>query len=65
MTGEEMERAIQSLIDRHAKVSRGIAGLKANQEQTAAKLELLAQKVAPSRARRRIIDERGDSRLMS
>jgi uncharacterized coiled-coil protein SlyX len=51
MTGEEMERAIQSLIDRHAKVSRVIAGLKANQEQTAAKLELLAQKVARLEAR--------------
>ena len=53
MTGEEMERAIQGLIDRQAKVSAGIAGLKAAQEQTAAKLELLAQKVARLSARRK------------
>ncbi|HYV07570.1 MAG TPA: hypothetical protein VFB82_23445 [Blastocatellia bacterium] len=53
MTGEEMERAIQALIDRHAKVSKGIAGLKADQEHTAAKLELLAQRVARLEARRK------------
>lgn len=46
MTGEEMERAIQGLIERHVKLSAGIEDLKAAQEQTAAKLESLAQEVA-------------------
>jgi predicted nucleic acid-binding Zn-ribbon protein len=51
MTGEEMERAIQALIERHAKVSAGIVGLKAAQERTSANLEALAQRVARMEAR--------------
>ena len=46
MTGEEMERAIQFLIENHAKVSTGIEGLKDAQEGTAANLQLLAESVS-------------------
>ena len=42
MTGEEMERAIQSLIERHSRVSRDIEGLKESQERTAAKIASLS-----------------------
>ena len=51
MTGEEMERAIQGLIERQVKLSAGIEDLKAAQEQTAEKLESLAQRVARLGAR--------------
>ena len=34
MTGEEMERAIQFLIEHHANVSAGIEGLKESQERS-------------------------------
>lgn len=51
MTGEEMERAIQGLIERHVRLRAGIEDLKAAQQQTAAKLESLAQKVARLGAR--------------
>ncbi|HSB11287.1 MAG TPA: hypothetical protein VLM38_17505 [Blastocatellia bacterium] len=46
MTGEEMERAIQFLIEHHARVSTDIEGLKEAQEKTATNLEALAQTVA-------------------
>jgi len=46
MTGEEMERAIQFLIEHHAKVSTDIESLKEAQERTAANLESLAQSVS-------------------
>jgi len=41
MTGEEMERAIQFLIEHHANVGAGIEGLKEAQERTAANLDTL------------------------
>ena len=41
MTGEEMERAIQFLIEHHATVSAGIEGLKESQEKTVANLDRL------------------------
>ena len=46
MTGEEMERAIQFLLEHHAKVSTDIEGLKEAQEKTTTNLESLAQTVA-------------------
>lgn len=46
MTGEEMERAIQFLIEHHARVSTDIESLKEAQERTAANLESLAQSVS-------------------
>lgn len=46
MTGEEMERTIQFLIEHHAKVSTDIEGLKEAQERTAANLESLAESVS-------------------
>ena len=46
MTGEEMERAIQFLIEHHANVSAGIEGLKEAQEKTAANLDTLTGIVA-------------------
>ena len=46
MTGEEMERAIQFLIEHHAKVSTDIEGLKEAQERTAANIDSLAQSVS-------------------
>jgi len=45
MTGEEMERAIQFLIEHHAKVSTGIEGLKEAQERTTANIESLTRTV--------------------
>ena len=39
MTGEEMERAIESLINHHAKVSSDIEGLKDAQIRTAKQAE--------------------------
>lgn len=41
MTGEEMERAIQFLIEHHANVSTEIEGLTAAQATTAANIESL------------------------
>ncbi len=41
MTGDEMERAIQFLIEHHAKVSSEIEGLKEAQERTAANIDSL------------------------
>lgn len=41
MTGEEMERAIQFLINHHANVSAEIDGLKETQERTAANIDSL------------------------
>jgi hypothetical protein len=38
MTGEEMERAIQFLIEHHARVSTDIGGLKEAQERTVVEL---------------------------
>ena len=46
MTGEEMERAIQFLIEHHAKVSTDIKGLKEAQEGTAANIASLAESVS-------------------
>ncbi|HLF83208.1 MAG TPA: hypothetical protein VI837_03440 [Blastocatellia bacterium] len=46
MTGEEMERAIQFLINHHAKVSTDIEGLKEAQMRTAANIAALAETVA-------------------
>jgi predicted nucleic acid-binding Zn-ribbon protein len=46
MTGEEMERAIQFLIEHHAKVSTDIEGLKEAQQKTAANLDSLAETVS-------------------
>jgi predicted nucleic acid-binding Zn-ribbon protein len=53
MTGEEMERAIQFLIEHHARsstnidrVSADIEGLKDAQERTAANLASLAESVS-------------------
>lgn len=45
MTGEEMERAIQFLIEHHARVSTDIAGLKEAQERTTANIEALTRTV--------------------
>ena len=46
MTGEEMERAIQFLIEHHAKVSTDIEGLKEAQEKTTANLVLLSENIS-------------------
>lgn len=46
MTGEEMERAMQFLIEHHARMSTDIERLKETQERTATNLESLAQSVA-------------------
>jgi hypothetical protein len=46
MTGEEMERAIQFLIEHHARVSTDIEGLKEAQESTAATIASLAESVS-------------------
>jgi chromosome segregation ATPase len=45
MTGEEMERAIQFLIEHHARVSTDIEGLKEAQERTTANIEALTRTV--------------------
>jgi hypothetical protein len=45
MTGEEMERAIQFLINHHAKVSSDIEGLKEAQKSTAANIAALTETV--------------------
>lgn len=45
MTGEEMERGIQFLIEHHAKVSTDIGGLKEAQERTTANIEALTRTV--------------------
>ena len=46
MTGEEMEKAIQYLIEHHAKVSMDIEGLKEAQQATAAIVSSLAESVS-------------------
>ena len=46
MTGEEMERAIQFLIEHHARVSTDIEGLKEAQERTSANIASLAESVS-------------------
>lgn len=46
MTGAEMERAIQFLIEHHARMSTDIERLKETQERTAANLESLAKSVS-------------------
>jgi predicted nucleic acid-binding Zn-ribbon protein len=46
MTGEEMERAIQFLIEHHAKVSTEIKGLNEAQKKTAANIASLAANVS-------------------
>jgi predicted nucleic acid-binding Zn-ribbon protein len=46
MTGEEMERGIQFLIEHHARVTTDIERLKETQERTAANLETLAESVS-------------------
>ncbi len=46
MTGEEMERAIQFLIEHHAKVSTDIEGLKETQATTTAIVSSLADSVS-------------------
>jgi hypothetical protein len=45
MTGEEIERAIQLLIEHHAKVSTDIEGLKEAQKKTDAKIRNLADSI--------------------
>jgi chromosome segregation ATPase len=45
MTGEEMERGIQFLIEHHAKVSTDIDGLKETQMRTAANIDALTRTV--------------------
>ncbi len=46
MTGEEMERAFQFLIEHHARMSTDIEGLKETQERTTANLATLAESVS-------------------
>jgi chromosome segregation ATPase len=45
MTGEEMERGIQFLIEHHARVSTDIDGLKETQMRTAANIDSLTRTV--------------------
>jgi len=45
MTGEEMERAIEFLLNHHARVSSDIEGLKDAQKSTAANIDALAETV--------------------
>jgi hypothetical protein len=45
MTGEEMERAIEFLINHHAKVSSDIEGLKEAHKSTAGIIDALAETV--------------------
>lgn len=54
MTGEEMERAIQFLIEHHAKVSSDIEGLKEAQEKTATHLAILTENIARTEAQAEI-----------
>lgn len=65
MTGEEMERAIQLLIEHHAKVSTDIEGLKEAQARTAANIDLLTENISRLEAQaeldRREMRERFDS----
>lgn len=46
MTGEEMERAIEFLINHHAKVSSDIEGLKETQIRTAANIDALNESIS-------------------
>lgn len=46
MTGEEMERAIEFLINHHARVSSDIEGLKEAQMKTAANIDALSENVS-------------------
>ena len=65
MTGEEMERAIEFLINHHAKVSSDIEGLKEAQMKTAANIDALSESVtrleAQAEADRRDLRETFDS----
>jgi Txe/YoeB family toxin of Txe-Axe toxin-antitoxin module len=49
MTGEEMERAIEFLINHHAKVSSDIEGLKEAQMRTAANIASLVEQAEADR----------------
>jgi hypothetical protein len=49
MTGVEMERAIESLINHHAKVSSDIEGLNEAQMKTAANIAALAKQAETDR----------------
>jgi len=49
MTGEEMERAIEFLINHHSKVSSDIEGLKEAQMETAANIAALAKQAETDR----------------
>ena len=49
MTGEEMERAIEFLINHHAKVSSDIEGLKEAQKITTANIASLAKQAEADR----------------
>jgi hypothetical protein len=49
VTGEEMERAIESLINHHAKVSSDIEGLKEAQMKTAANIASLVKQAEADR----------------
>jgi predicted nucleic acid-binding Zn-ribbon protein len=61
MTAEEMERAIQFLIEHHAKLSTEIEGLNEAQKKTSANIASLAASVsrleAPAQADRREMRE--------
>lgn len=65
MTGEEMERAIEFLLNHHARVSSDIEGLKEAQMRTAANIDALSENVsrleAQAEADRRDMRETFDS----
>ena len=46
MTGEEMERAIEFLIEHHARTSTELQSLKEAQERTTVNLQALAESVS-------------------
>jgi chromosome segregation ATPase len=46
MTGEEMERAIEFLLNHHARVSADIEGLKDSQKKTDAQVQSLSESVS-------------------
>lgn len=50
MTGEEMERAIEFLLNHHAKVSADIEGLKETQKKTSEDIQALAKNVSRQEA---------------
>ena len=53
MTGEEMERAFQFLIEHHARISADLDRLEATQERTGAKIESLAESVSRRAAQKK------------